>query len=237
MACPSMISIPPALITMSKTAATVPSFIQTLYLFTANDFATFALPTTLFATFAALSGSPLTNNPSPSLLPTLARTPLALALIWTNLLIFNISNQRSPLAIEEDRINKPHRPLPSGRLTSDDARRTLLFATPLVLLLGWAFNVWIETLLLIAFTWAYNDLGGSDEHWVLRNLLIAIGYGLYSCAALRVVAGTSHALTQSGINWVGVVTGVMFVTQHICDIKDAEGDRLRGEEVGAGCAG
>lgn len=27
-----------------------------------------------------------------------------------------------------------------------------------------------------------------------------------------------------------VVTGVMFVTQHICDIKDAEGDRLRGRK-------
>ncbi|KAF1972186.1 hypothetical protein BU23DRAFT_590281 [Bimuria novae-zelandiae CBS 107.79] len=172
-------------IEMSKAVAGIRYHLHTLYLFTANDFATFAIPTTFFATFASLSGSPMTSNPSPSLIPTLLRVPLALSIIWTNLLLFNISNQRSPTPTEEDRINKPLRPLPSARLTSEDAR-------------------------------------------LLRNLLIALGYGLYSCAALCIIAGPAHDITDQGLAWVAVVTGVMFVTQHICDIKDAEGDRLRG---------
>lgn len=204
------------------------NLLQTLYLFTANDFFTFAIPTTLFATFGSLSGSVLTTNPSPSICLTLCRIPLALAVVWTNLLIFDISNQRSPVAVEEDKINKPHRPIPSGRITCDEARRLLLVLLPLVLGLGWLMGVWEESLLLAAATWLYNDLGGSDENWILRNFLIAVGYGLYSSAALRVMVGPGQEVTVAGINWVLLITLVMFTTQHICDIKDAEGDRLRG---------
>ena len=96
--------------------------------------------------------------------------------------------------------------------------------------IGWAAEVQEETQLLIGFTWMYNDLGGSDEHWVLRNALIALGYGLFSSAALRIMAGPSHKLTPTGFHWICLITVVMFVTQHICDIKDAKGDKLRGRK-------
>ncbi|ORY16760.1 UbiA prenyltransferase family-domain-containing protein [Clohesyomyces aquaticus] len=204
------------------------SLIRTLYLFTANDFMTFAIPTTLFAVFGACSGPVLTSNPNPDLLSTLLRLPAALLGVWTNLLIFNISNQRSPSAVEEDKINKPHRPLPSGLITSDGSRRVLLAAVPLVLLLNWTLGAWQETLLLFTSTWMYNDLQGCDEDWILRNLLIAVGYGLYSCAALRIMTGSEHSITATGLQWLVIITLVMFITQHICDIKDQEGDRSRG---------
>lgn len=98
------------------------------------------------------------------------------------------------------------------------------------MLFSWSMNVSQECLLLIAFTWLYNDLGGCDEHWVLRNMLIAIGYGIFSSAALRIVLGPGHTVTATGVQWLVVVTAVMFVTQHICDIKDALGDALRGRQ-------
>ncbi|KAF2265763.1 hypothetical protein CC78DRAFT_552773 [Lojkania enalia] len=203
---------------------------QTLYLFTKNDFLTFAIPTALFAFFGTLSGPTLTSNPSPSLSQTIFRVPSALLIVWSNLLVFDISNQRLPSAVEEDKVNKPHRPLPSGRITSEATRRLLLFGIPFVLALGWYFSCWQETLLLNTAIWMYNDLGGCDEDWVLRNLLIAVGYGLYSSAALRVLAGPDYAISEKGFQWVVLVTLVMFVTQHICDIKDVEGDRLRGRK-------
>ncbi|OAG08520.1 uncharacterized protein CC84DRAFT_1141313 [Paraphaeosphaeria sporulosa] len=214
----------------AKHLRTVPHHIYTLYLFTAADFPTFAVPTTLFALFASLSGPHLTTNPQPALLPTLTRVPLALAVTWANLLLFNISNQRSPTAVEEDRVNKPARPLPAGRLSCNSARRLLLYLAPAVMLLSWAMGVWEECLLQLAFTWVYNDLGGCDEHWLLRNALIALGYGFYSSAALRVMAGPEHTVTPQGLRWIGVVTAIMFATQHICDIKDAAGDALRGRQ-------
>ncbi|KAF2019986.1 hypothetical protein BU24DRAFT_387164 [Aaosphaeria arxii CBS 175.79] len=204
------------------------AFMHTLYLFTANDFHTFAIPTTLFATFGALSGPILTTNPNPSILEVLSKLPAALMIVWANLLIFDISNQRSPAAVEEDKINKPHRPLPSGRISIDATRRLLLVGIPVVLALSWSMGCWQEALLLFTATWMYNDLQGCDEDWILRNFLIAVGYGLFSSAALRVMTGPEHAITTKGLQWIALVTMVMFVTQHICDIKDAEGDRSRG---------
>lgn len=109
-------------------------------------------------------------------------------------------------------------------------RRLLLAGIPLVLLLSFAYGCWQETLLLFTAIWMYNDLKGCDEDWILRNFFIAVGYGLYSSAALRVMAGPEHTVNEKGIQWVGLVTLVMFVTQHICDIKDAEGDRVRGRK-------
>ncbi|KAF2121533.1 UbiA prenyltransferase family [Lophiotrema nucula] len=195
-----------------------------------NDFLTFAIPTALFAAFGALSGPVLTTNPSPELVATLLRLPSALLVVWAKLLIFDISNQRSPSAVEEDKINKPHRPLPSGRISMETTRRLLLSGIPLVLLLSWAYGCWQETLLLFTAIWMYNDLQGCDEQWYLRNLFIAVGYGLYSSAALRVMTGPEHTINEKGMQWIGIITLVMFITQHICDIKDAEGDKARGRK-------
>ena len=204
------------------------TFLKTLYLFTASDFATFAVPTVLFGLFGSLSGHVLSTNQDPTLISTLLRIPHSLLLIWTNLLIFNISNQRTPSAVEEDALNKPHRPIPSGRITIEQARQVNLALVPVVLTLSWLSGVWHETLILLAMQWMYNDLRGCDESILLRNALIAVGYGLYSTIALSIMIGSSHVLTLGGYQWIGIITLVMFTTQHICDIKDAPGDRLRG---------
>lgn len=203
-------------------------FLKTLYLFTASDFLTFAIPTILFGIFGALSGATLTTNASPSLTSTTSRIPSALLLIWTNLLIFNISNQREPSAVAEDSIKKPSRPIPSGRITIERARQANLVLVPIVLLLSWTTGVWTTTRLLLAMQWMYNDLRGCDESLVLRNLLIAVGYGLYSAIALCILAGPKASVTSQGYAWIAIIGLVMLTTQHICDIKDAAGDAVRG---------
>lgn len=204
------------------------TFFKTLYLFTASDFPTFTIPTVLFGLFGALSGCALTTNDDPSLISTILQIPPALLLIWTNLLIFNISNQRTPSAVEEDLLNKPHRPIPAGRITIEQARQVNLALVPVVLGLSWWTGVWHETLMLLAMQWMYNDLRGCDESLLLRNGLIAVGYGLYSAIALRILVGRTNNLTLAGYQWLAIVTLVMLTTQHICDIKDARGDALRG---------
>lgn len=108
-----------------------------------------------------------------------------------------------------------------------------MIAVPLVLSLSYFLGVSHESLVLVVFNWLYNDLGGGDENWILRNLLIALGYSLYSSAALRIMAGPSHSLTTKGFEWVCAIGLIMFATQHVCDIKDAEGDRLRGRKTAA----
>lgn len=204
------------------------SFLKTLFLFTASDFPTFAIPTVLFGFFSALSGSILTTAHCPSILSTLMRIPSALLLIWANLLIFNISNQRTPSGVEEDMLNKPHRPIAVGRISIEQARQVNLALVPIVLSLSWFAGVWHETLILLVMQWMYNDLQGCDESLLLRNGLIAIGYGLYSAISLSIMIGKADQVTFKGYQWIGVITLIMFTTQHICDIKDAPGDTLRG---------
>lgn len=204
------------------------AFLKTLYLFTASDFHTFAIPTILFGVFGALSGPILTTNPSPSVVSTLLLIPRSLLLTWTNLLIFNISNQRTPSSVEEDALNKPHRPIPSGRISIDSARRVNLILVPVVSALSWLAGVGTHTPILLALQWMYNDLQGCDEGVLLRNSLIAGGYGMYSYIGLDILIGSEHSLNSKGYVWLAVVTLIMLATQHICDIKDAPGDALRG---------
>lgn len=59
-------------------------FLHTLYLFTANDFLTFAVPTILFGFCGALSGPVLSTNESPSVSAILQRIPVTLVMIWIN---------------------------------------------------------------------------------------------------------------------------------------------------------
>ncbi|KAF1839469.1 hypothetical protein BDW02DRAFT_564010 [Decorospora gaudefroyi] len=208
---------------------TINYHLQTLYLFTASDLPTFLLPTTLFGLSAALSGPLLTHTTattSTSLFQTLLRIPPTLILLWTNLLLFTISNQRSTAAIAEDSANKPYRPLPAGRLTQAQATHLLLVLTPLVLGIGYAAGIVTETLLLMVVGWMYNDLGGCEAHFLLRNGLSTVGYGIFLAVAMRgMVCGV---LKEDGIRWLVLVTLVMFFSQHVCDFKDALGDRVRG---------
>ncbi|KAL2045991.1 hypothetical protein ABVK25_011880 [Lepraria finkii] len=88
-------------------------------------------------------------------------------------------------------INKPWRPLPTGRISQRQTRYLMLIAMPLVLLLDSVLSVWKETALLFNLTWIYNDLRGGDDSWLVRNLVIAFAFFLGS---LKVASGASgHA--------------------------------------------
>lgn len=222
--------------------------LRLLWLITEDDFATFVLPNTAFGTFGALSGSLLTTTtvPSPSSSSTnsirrwstallLLRLPATILFNWSNLLIFDLANQRLPDSVREDALNKPWRPVPRGLLTSTQMRRALLCAMPLVLAANhfW-LHVGVETVLLFVLTWMYNDLRGGDESWILRNVIIAAAFGVYNLGSLKVaggVGGSSNSvakLTPLGMGWVVVISGVILATMQVQDLKDVAGDRSRG---------
>jgi 4-hydroxybenzoate polyprenyltransferase len=146
--------------------------------------------------------------------------------------VFVLANQRLPDAVTEDALNKPWRPIPAGRITMARARRLLIVAVPLsygaVCVLGGKE----ETLLLYGLTWMYNDLGGSDEHYAVRNGIIAVAYGLYSAGAMRVASGFGeHDLHGHTYAWLAIIVAVIFTTMQVQDLKDQEGDRARGRST------
>ncbi|KAI1182699.1 UbiA prenyltransferase family-domain-containing protein [Nemania serpens] len=205
---------------------TLKEFIWDLWLFTESDFLTFVGPDTAFGIFGALAGPLLLNN-SDGPYRVLARTPLVILYNWANVLIFDLANQRTPQSAEEDRINKPHRPLPSGRMTDVQARRLLLVSLPTVLVVNYLLGPWKETAILFTLTWMYNDLGGGDEDFIVRNLIIGFAFGLYNAGSLKIAGGKNCSINEQGVLWTGILSSVIFTTMHSQDLKDQAGDRSR----------
>lgn len=189
---------------------------------------TFVVPDTVFGIAGALAGPLLTRNESPSLLVILSRLPQVLLYNWANLLIFDLANQRLPEAVVEDALNKPWRPLPTGRITIPQTRRLLLASLPIVLAVNWSMSAWEETILLFSLTWMYNDLKGGEEDFIVRNLIIGLAFGLYNGGALKIACGVDHSITAQGYYWLVLISGVIFTTMQIQDLKDQVGDQARG---------
>jgi 4-hydroxybenzoate polyprenyltransferase len=228
-----------------------------LYLITIDDTPTFVVPNTIFGLSAALTPLLLNTDENATLLAksswigfsyVVTRTIL---FNWTNLVIFDLANQRD--SGKEDVLNKPWRPIPSGRLSSTQMLRWLFVAIPIVLCFShFCLHVGTESCLLVILTWMYNDLGGGDDNWILRNLIIACAFGVYNLGSLKVAATTAQALSSNrpssmsnlalylrptdlistmGYVWTIIISAVIFTTMHIQDLKDVAGDRARGRRT------
>lgn len=94
-----------------------------------------------------------------------------------NLLPFAIGNQKSSDAIEEDKINKPWRTPPSGRMTTQQAGRLMLITYLVALGLSSMTGGLKQSVvaLVILGTW-YNNFAGADSSCLPRNLINALGY-------------------------------------------------------------
>jgi 4-hydroxybenzoate polyprenyltransferase len=134
-------------------------------------------------------------------------------------------------SIEEDRLNKPFRPLAAGRITPTQTKHLLLISVPLVLAVTYFYlGSYEETVLLFSLTWMYNDLGGSDGHFVIRNLIIGVAYIFYGSGALRVALHSkfeNYSLSTTGCAWSCIIGAVIFTTIQVQDLKDQEGDQAR----------
>ncbi|KAH8690687.1 UbiA prenyltransferase family-domain-containing protein [Talaromyces proteolyticus] len=213
--------------------SSLPSFLKTLYLFPRNDIPTMIIPVTCLGTCAALSIQ-ITPTDAEMWRETLSRIPQTFLWVWINVLLFSISNQRSEEAMVEDAINKPWRPLPAGRISPSQARRLLLVGIPLVVALCHSYLGAVqETIVCLLLTWMYNDLGGADEHFLIRNGVNSAAYFAYGCGAMRVAGSSSlgSGLNDGGYSWLGIVSAIILSTMHVQDLKDQEGDRARGRST------
>lgn len=186
---------------------------------TQNDLKSIVFPETAFGICSALSGPVLTSNLSPDLPTILGRVLTVLAWTWLNVLIFDLANQRLPNSIVEDSINKAWRPIPSGRLSADDARRLLLVVIPIVFGITLYIGGMEETVAMMVLTWQYNDLAGADENFVVRNIINAFGFVCYSSGATRVASGSGEGiLNRDAYQWLGIIGAIVFSTLQMQDM-------------------
>ena len=158
-------------------------------------------------------------------MPILQRIPYVILWCWLNLTINTSSNQRLPASIPEDAVNKPWRPLPANRLTTEEARRFLIFAICAALLASLFLGGTTETLVLVILTYIYNDLAAADEHYAIRNLMNALAFAAYGLGTTRVASQAE--LHPRAFQWITIIGAMVFSTLQLQDMYDQKGDALR----------
>ncbi|KAF5370384.1 hypothetical protein D9758_006900 [Tetrapyrgos nigripes] len=146
--------------------------------------------------------------------------------IWLHLLLCNVSNQcRSK---EEDKMNRPWRPVPAGRLTEAQAVQ-LRWATAGICV-AWSatygFDLVLTTLGLIFTTFMYDEMGLAG-HVIGKNFCNIGGYTTFEIGATKIIGSyrdldlvASLAVTISGI--------LIFTTIQAQDFPDVKGDTALG---------
>ncbi|KAI5926906.1 UbiA prenyltransferase family [Camillea tinctor] len=197
--------------------------------FIESDFLTFAIPNTTFGLVSALASSRLLDGPQPLLVNVLRQAPRVLFFNFYSLLLFDLANQRSPESLEEDRLNKPWRPIPLGHITSEQTRKAMLFFAPAALGLNYILGIWNEGLLVQVLSYYYNELKGGDG--LLRDVIIAISYNLANRTSLQLAIGPENSISSQGQLWTAIISTIILTTMHIQDLKDQRGDRKLGRKT------
>ncbi|KAF4621148.1 hypothetical protein D9613_000280 [Agrocybe pediades] len=185
--------------------------IETIYLFTRSDYKTILLPVTVFS----VSASSIFQARA------LVRT-----LIWTwlHLLQANVSNQT--FSGHEDIVNKPWRPLPSGRVTVHQARGFRFFLMALCLGVSYFLGpkIAVASLALTAVEVLHDDVLMS-HHPLLKNLCNVGGYLTFEIGATLSMTPTQEL---DGTAYTALTCSALLILTTITaqDFADVEGDKL-----------
>lgn len=212
--------------------------LYTCLLFTFSDLKNILVPQTLLGVVTALTCSEpsIPGAPLPPALQSAIfyRLPLAAFWVWIHLLLFNTSNQTQPGALAEDAQNKPWRPLPANRISHASARRLFYATSILCIAFSYVAGGLVESIVLQALTFLYDDLALGDEWFVARSVINSMGYTNFSLGAIQVLLrgqDTSIVLSNKGCMWLALLTFTIFTTGHIMDLEDLEGDRVSGRRT------
>ncbi|KAJ4478449.1 UbiA prenyltransferase family [Lentinula aciculospora] len=185
-----------------------------LLLFTASDLKTVMIPVTIFTVLSV----PHTN----------VHSVLAASFwTWLHLLQFCVSNQS--LYPEEDKFNKPWRPLPSNLIDLSTTRQLRWLLLPVCIGLSIHHQITSAGVLLSLAFMAHNELG-LGSHWLLRNACNAWGYAMFNAGAASIAnSGEFKAMKDGRLLYSFVYNGlIIFTTIYAQDFRDLEGDKLVG---------
>ena len=204
-----------------------------LWLFTASDLKTIVGPSLIFGVTNALASRNY-GIELPGLDPSKkinGRIPLVVLWIWMNLLPFTINNQKSPGAIEEDKINKPWRTLPAGRMTPRQAERLMLIFYLLAMVLTWVTGGVRQSVGLVILGIWYNNFAGGDDSPIIRNTINAYGYVCFTSGAMEVALGIPLPWEVRLLRWFSILGTIVFTTVHLQDMYDQTGDAMKGRNT------
>ncbi|KAG1774622.1 UbiA prenyltransferase family [Suillus placidus] len=189
---------------------------ETAWLFTGSDFKTLIFPVMVFATVVSPRHEPLA----------LACT---VCWLWFHLFQFNVSNQS--YSADEDIVNKPWRPLPSGRISVEDSRalRWALLVFCLGLSSLFSLNVVITSGVFAVLIILHDDLR-LGHHPIFRNLCNVAAYVTAGVGCSLILSGES-SLDGTSIKAFSCSALVIVLTIHAQDFADVNGDRKSGRRT------
>lgn len=137
---------------------------------------------------------------------------------------FCVSNQI--IGLEEDRLNKPSRPLVTGAISYRGAQYRWVVSMVLLSLCGWWFGVLNWALLWQVCTILHNFVGFS-KHWSTKYLLTGVGLTAELAAAWQLVT----PLTPLAWRWLLVLGSAWILLCPVQDLRDITGDRATGRKT------
>ncbi|OUL20286.1 hypothetical protein BV372_32850 [Nostoc sp. T09] len=143
---------------------------------------------------------------------------------WLYILSFCIANQI--VGIEEDKLNKPNRPLVTGLVSVHGAFIRWVVSMILFSLVGWWFGV-LEWALLWQICIILNNFGSWDKHWITKNIIMGVGTIAQLAPAYQLVA----PLSPIAWRWILMLAGVWLTISAVQDLRDIEGDRAIGRNT------
>ncbi len=203
--------------------------VYSIWLFTFSDFKTIIAPSTAFSILHKLASPSfgVEHDPETTTLRLVTQTATVAGWAWINLLPFAIDNQPQVNSIEEDRHNKPWRPLPSARMTPKQATNVMLTSYPAAILASIYLGAPLQSVTLLGLGIWYNDLRGADANWLIRNFINACGFVCYTSGALQVALQVPLFFNETLIKWFIVIGAIVFSTVQAQDMHDQAGDKKR----------
>ncbi|MFN6564156.1 MAG: UbiA family prenyltransferase [Nostoc sp. ChiSLP01] len=181
-----------------------------LWQFTGRDISSTIIPPILFIVAAW-------HYVQSSLSEFLFALPCGTLFVWLYLFSFCLSNQIA--GVEEDRINKPNRPLVTGKISLHGALVRWFLSMALFTFVGWYFGV-LEWALICQMVVILHNFGGWDKHWVTKNFLIGLG----TFAHLAAVWQLMTPITPIAWRWLFLIGAIWSTLVAVQDLRDIEGD-------------
>ncbi|GAB7030497.1 UbiA family prenyltransferase [Streptomyces sp. NPDC021749] len=143
---------------------------------------------------------------------------------WLYIYGFTLTNQL--YGVEEDRVNKPFRPLVTGRSSYRGAQRRAVVVLLLFPLVAWWLGVLLWALVWEA-TYLLTNVARWERHWFVKNLSMGIGVTVQLAAAWSLVT----PLTQLAWRWVLTLAVSIWLLIPLQDLRDVKGDLVNGRRT------
>jgi len=148
------------------------------------------------------------------------------AVLYFNLYAYTFVLTNQINSIEEDKVNKPYRPLVSGLVEKSSMAQRIILATFIFLVVGYYFGVFEWALLWVIISIFHNYIG--HKHWFLKNT-VCMTLGIF--AIIGAGWGLVSEPSSSQLVWGFIVSLIFGITGVIQDFRDEEGDRIIGRRT------